>query len=169
MNQDSICMIYPKIIIALWLIPHFTFSQHNENKEQMVFAYFMENLFYKDYPDILKVEFSGYTEEEMSKLYHYKTCFADSEKLRNAMDSTAHQKVLPKIKIAYTDIKNITIKQLHPNSRRTKIYVLQKTPVNNHYYLVIQVIKPIHFVNYYLSELDNSGKIMRWCRTGEII
>jgi len=48
------------------------------------------------------------------------------------------------------------------------MYILKANLVSDKAYVAIEVVKQYHFTNAYFIEMDLSGNVLRWCKSGKV-
>lgn len=136
------------------------------NYEQSAFDYFFSKVFPGEFPDTKTVQFSGNSESELSKFGFVKGCFEDTINVsleRNAAGILVDKKP---IKCDCAE-KYATLKHKKVNSGLT-LFVLRDNVVNELHYVLIELHEENKNTFMYIFEMDNHGKVMKWCKTGLI-
>lgn len=152
-----------KLIFIILVIPNLSNAQQFQF-EQKAFDYFFDSLFRTEYTDLNTIQFDNSTEEELTEFGLLTDCFDGAQVWGKLLDN-AHDKFFPKKSIDVTKVTNVCFKKRKVKSK-IRMYVLQATKVDDRVYVSIGLIKQLHWTKAYFFEMDQSGTIVRWCKTG---
>lgn len=143
-------------------------SAHAQTKyEQIVLEHFFDNVFKEKYQNVTTIEFNGCTVDELSNFSLFKNCFDLDKEIIAALDKKAFGNTFSIKKVDLSRVESITFKKKKVKSKM-KMYLYQANQINDSYYVILGIVKPKHFSDNYYYELDEFGKVIRWCESGMI-
>lgn len=151
--------------ILCFLLPSYSLAQSN-TYEQNAVNYFFANLFDSIYPKMKQIEFSGFTEERITKVVYGDDCFNPDSYFTRALHNNAERLVAEKKKL---DIKSnkLKVKKVDMESyKRFKLRITCANEVEGKVYINIELYKIHEYIDVYFFELSKNGNIIRWCKTG---
>lgn len=152
------------IIIIFWPI---CLKAQPINHEQIALDHFMEKIFDLKYKKLKAIEFSGFTENALTRIRYGNNCFENLPDLHINLFFNAQDKLITEKKIILPFRKGLKIKRINMfSSKRFKLLICGVNTVNDRFYVSIEMFKLNYHVDIYLFEMDKMGNILRWCETG---
>ena len=155
---------------SILLVLNFTLHQLNAqslNYEQIAFNFFIDSVFENNYKDARIVQFSGYTEKELTSFSIYQNCFSGKESLTKKLYEKSFNKVVDSKQLKIDNINNIKFKKINKqSSRRLKLFIFPANEIDGNHFVLIQVIKKNYYRDAYMFEIDKTGSILIYCKTG---
>jgi hypothetical protein len=150
-------------VVILLFIFQKSFSQ--ESAEQASFNYFFENLFEKEYSNVSKIQFSGFSESTFSGKIGDPDCLDEIELSNlskwNFEEADGNTLVIDN----YT--KHINKKK---NGNKLILQVYERIYVEETNFIVlIKLTKKDHFSDFYYFVVNKEMKIVKWCKLNYII
>lgn len=141
-----------------------SFGYQETPYEQLASGYFFEYLFEKEFSDVEVIEFNGRTDTTG----YYGVVFQCSNWNDSLKKQISHSqtKEIKDIDIPHLGLK---VKPERKRSKRLKIRISPALEVKQRTFVFISVYKRMHFVNYYMFELNKEGQVVDICTTSEII
>lgn len=132
-------------------------------KEQIVFDYFFENIFDKDYKEsVCKITFKGKTETTISRNLFESDCLKDKEYESN---KNSNSSILEPITIIDYHTKTIKKSKVKSRNKKYRLRLYQSAKINDDKYLVILLMsrKKLNTDSYHFI-LNSNGQILEWCK-----
>jgi hypothetical protein len=156
-----------KFTTILWLCFTSVYGQGKFTAEQTAYNYFITEIFNKKYPDSKKMFFSGHAKKYKNLIFPFTECFANSNLDYNKFFK-AHENLTDEvITIEKSVIANIKYLKEH-KSRQLNVSVFKSVKIDDLDYVYIHVYLEHHFVDHFLIQISNEGKVS-YCEKAEII
>ncbi|MFI2744349.1 hypothetical protein ACG2LH_16560 [Zhouia sp. PK063] len=132
-------------------------------KEQIVFDYFFENIFEKEYKEsVCKIKFKEKTEKAISRSLFESDCLKGEEYESNKNNNST---ILEPIDITDYHTKAIKKSKVKSRNKKYRLKLYQAAKINDDKYLVILLMtrKKLNTDSYQFV-LDSNGQVLKWCK-----
>ncbi|WP_197088593.1 hypothetical protein [Rufibacter radiotolerans] len=150
------------------LFVYFLFSafvaEQKPDYEQLAVEHFFLNALPENYPDLKSVEFNPRTDTSLY-IGIVMTCKHWEEETKKKIYDQLPEKSRS-LRISESGIK---IKKVRNWSNRLNIAVSPSRQVGNKHYVSISAYKKLRFVDHYIFEFNQEGRIIDICKTSEVI
>lgn len=150
------------------LLVHILFAQvffgTTHEFEQKAADHFFKNIIVSKYPDLKVAEFATKTDTTLF-FGIVMTCSHWDEETRKRIFSSAPEKQI-ELEIPESPV---TIKKYRKSTNRLKVIVSPKRKVGDSYYVEVMSYRRLRFIDYFIFQFDQDGRIVDVCQKSEII
>jgi hypothetical protein len=129
--------------------------------EQKPMDYFCSHILPEHMPKLRKISFSGRTDTAATRFGLMPVCFEVGKTLKISLEQSA-MKSGQAIPVNVCNCKGV--KFIH-GSAKARVYVLRDTKVGNLHYVAIEMhVRHTNTYSYFI-EMNEDGKVLKWCRS----
>jgi hypothetical protein len=153
-----------QVVLFIFFLFSVFIEEQKPNYEQLAVEHFFQNTLPEKYPNLKSVEFNPKTDTSLY-IGIVMTCKQWEEGTRKKF----YDQPLENSKTLRIPESLIKIKKVRNRSNRLSIAVSPSRQVENKHYVYISAYKKLRFIDHYIFEFNQEGRIISICRTSEVI